>query len=144
MSITTQKDQTSNVEYICKFIETIIVEHTQDQPAALQLDLLGHQRNDHTRHVRHVINTIQQCTDTIQYYCLGYKPCDVLLFDPAKQKVRKAKKQALNTDECPSILMSCDELHKAIHEMRSEDIVQCWMNIAHQTIDELKGQLVHY
>ena len=32
-----------------------------------------------------------------------------------------------------------DELHKAIHEMRSEDIVQCRMNIAHQTIDELKG-----
>ena len=36
--------------------------------------------------------------------------------------------------------MSCDELHKAIHEMRSEDIVQCWMNIAHHTIDELKGK----
>ena len=24
--------------------------------------------------------------------------------------------------------------------MRSEDIVQCWMNIAHQTIDEFKGK----
>ena len=34
--------------------------------------------------------------------------------------------------------MSCDELHNAVHEMRAEDIVQCWMNIAHQTIDELK------
>ena len=43
---------------------------------------------------------------------------------------------------CTSILMSCDELHKAIHEMRSEDIIQCWMNIAHQTIDELKGKSV--
>ena len=31
-------------------------------------------------------------------------------------------------------------MHKAIHEMRSEDIVQCRMNIAHQTIDELKGK----
>ena len=41
---------------------------------------------------------------------------------------------------CTSILMSCDELHKAIHDMRSEDIVQCWMNIGHQTIDELKGK----
>jgi hypothetical protein len=37
-------------------------------------------------------------------------------------------------------LMSCDELHNAIHEMRPEDIVQCWMNIAHQSIDELKGK----
>ena len=52
-------------------------------------------------------------------------------------------KHALNTDERPSILMSCDELHKAIHEMRSEDIVQCWMNIAHQTIDELKTIIRH-
>ena len=36
--------------------------------------------------------------------------------------------------------MSCDELHKAVHEMRAEDIIQSWMNIAHQTIDELKGK----
>ena len=34
-------------------------------------------------------------------------------------------KHALNTDQRPSILMSCDELHEGIHEMRSEDIVQC-------------------
>ena len=32
-------------------------------------------------------------------------------------------KHALNTDQRPSILMSCDELHKAVHDMRSEDIV---------------------
>ena len=49
-------------------------------------------------------------------------------------------KHALNTDKRPSILMSCDELHKAIYDMRSEDVIQCWMNIAHQTIDELKGK----
>ena len=49
-------------------------------------------------------------------------------------------KHALNTDQRPSILMSCDELCKAIHEMRSEDIIQCWMSTAHQTIDELKGK----
>ena len=64
----------------------------------------------------------------------------MLVFGPAKNKVRKAMKHALNTDERQSILMSCEELHKAIHEMRSEDIVQCWMNIAHQTIDQLKGK----
>ena len=33
-------------------------------------------------------------------------------------------KHALNTDQCPSILMSCDELHKAVHEMRPENIIQ--------------------
>ena len=47
---------------------------------------------------------------------------------------------ALNTDQRPNILMSCDKLHKAVHEMKSEDIILCWMNIAHQTIDELKGK----
>ena len=57
-----------------------------------------------------------------------------------KNKRRKAMKQALNTDERPSILMSCDELHKAIHELTAEEIVQCWMNIVHQTTDELKGK----
>ena len=68
------------------------------------------------------------------------QPCDVLLCGPAKNKVRKAMRHALNTDERPSILMSCDELHKADHEVRSEDIIQCWMNIAHQTIDELQDK----
>ena len=71
------------------------------------------------------------------------QPCDVLVVGPAKNKGRKAMKHALNTNKRPSILMSCDELHKAIHQKRrSEDIVQCWMNIAHQTIDELKGKSV--
>ena len=44
----------------------------------------------------------------------------MLVFGPAKNKVRKAMKHALNTDQRPSILMSCDELHKAIHDMRSD------------------------
>ena len=51
-------------------------------------------------------------------------------------------KHALNTDKRPSILMSCDELHKAIHELRADDIIQCWMNIAHQTIDQLKEKSI--
>ena len=38
-----------------------------------------------------------------------------------KNKVHKAMKHALNTDERPSILISCVELHKAIHDMRLED-----------------------
>ena len=40
--------------------------------------------------------------------------------------------------------MSCDELHKAVHDMTSEDIVQCWIHIAHQTIDELKGEISEF
>ena len=81
-------------------------------------------------------NSVQNTTYTTAWL----HPCDVFVFGSAKNKVRKAMKHALNTDKRPSILMSCDELHKAIHDMRSEDIIQCWMNISHQTIDELKGE----
>ena len=46
-------------------------------------------------------------------------------------------KHALNTDKRPSILMSCDELNKAKHEMRSEDIstvlVQYWLTVCLQS-----------
>ena len=68
------------------------------------------------------------------------QPWDVLVFGPVKNKVRKAMEHALNTDQWPTILMSCDELYKVVHDMRPGDIVQCWMNIVHQTIDELKGK----
>ena len=114
-----------------------IIEHTQDQPAALLLDSLGYQHNDRTSQTRnkHNITVYRIPPNTTGWL----QPWDVVVFGPAKNKVRKAMKDALNTDERPSILMSCDELHKAIHEMRSEDIVQCWMNITHQTIDELKS-----
>ena len=93
------------------------------------------------------ITTKQQITVIIQSQTI-YQPCDVLVFGPTKQKVRKAMKHVLNTDKRPSILMSCDELHNAMHDMRPKDIVQCWMSIAHQTIwpsMNWKGnQLVHY
>ena len=37
-----------NNHELIKFIEYSIVEHTQDQPAALLLDSSGYQHNDHT------------------------------------------------------------------------------------------------
>ena len=43
------------------------------------------------------------------------------MFGSVKNKVRKAMKHALNADKQPSILMSCDELHKAIHELKAEE-----------------------
>ena len=60
------------------------------------------------------------------------QPCDVLVFGPGKKKVHKAMKHALNTDKRPCILMSCDELHKSVHDMRPEDITQSGMSIAHR------------
>ena len=46
----TESGSMNNNELI-KLIEDIIVEHTQDQPAALFLDSLGYQYNDHTTQI---------------------------------------------------------------------------------------------
>ena len=135
---TTTKGGSLTLERILNFINPVIIKHTDGIPAALFLDAASINRSD---------ATLELCNNNITIVSIPpnttawLQPCDVFVFGSAKNKVHKAMKYALNTE---SILMSCDELHNAIHEMRSEDTVQCWMNIAHQTIDELKGnQLVH-
>ena len=84
------------------------------------MDALDYQHNDRTFQTcnKHKI-TVYRIPPNITAWL---QPCDVYI------------------DERRSILLSCDELHKAIHEMRSEGNVPCWMNIGHQTIDELKGK----
>ena len=135
---TTTKGGSMTQKRLLNFINQVIIKHTDGAPAALFLDAASINRSDATRELcnKNNITVVPIPRNTTAWL----QPCDVLVFGPAKNKVRKAMKHALNTDERPSILMSCDELHKAAHEMRSEDIVQCWMNIAHQTIDELKGK----
>ena len=123
-------------ERLINFINQVIIKHTDGTPAALFLDAASINRSDATLEL---CNKNNITVVPIPPNTTAWLPCGVLVFGPAKNKVR-AMKHALNTYERPSILMSCDELHKAIHEMRSEDIVLCWMNIAHQTIDELKGK----
>ena len=119
-------------ERLLNFINQVIVKHTNGPPAAL------FNRSDATRELCNKNNII--IVPITPNTTAWLQPCDVIVFSPAKNKVRKEMKHALDTDQRPTILMSCDELHKAIHEMRVEDMVQCWMNVAHETIDELKGQ----
>ena len=85
------------------------------------LDSLGYQHNDRTtlKRNKHNIPMYRIPLNTTAWL----RPCDVLVFGSAKNKVRKAIKHALDTDERPGIWMSCDELHKAVHEMISEDII---------------------
>ena len=115
----------------------MITKHTDGTPAALFLDAASISRLDAVRALgnKNNITVVPIPRNTTAWLRL----CDVLVFGPAKNKVRKAIKHALNTEKRPSILMSCDDLHKVIHEIRAEYIIQCWVNIAHQTIDELKG-----
>ena len=110
-------------ERLLNFINQVIITHTDSIPAALFIDAASINRSDATRELCNKNNIIivpipPNTTAWIQ-------PWDVLVFSPTKHKVRKAMKHALNTDHRTTILMSCDELHKAIHEMRSEGSVQC-------------------
>ena len=75
----------NNVELI-KFIEDIIVEHTQDQPAVWLLDSLGYQHSNRTIDIynKHNITVYRIPPNTTGWL----QSCDIVLFVPAKQKVR--------------------------------------------------------
>ena len=64
-----------------------IIEHTQDQPTTLLLDLLGYQHNDRTTQTwsKHYIALFRIPPNSSAWL----QPCDVVLFGSAKQKVRK-------------------------------------------------------
>ena len=106
----TTKGGSVTQERLLKFINQVIIKHTDGAPAALFLDAASINRSDATRELcnKNNITIVPIPPNTTAWL----QPCDV---GPAKNKVRKAMKHALNTDECPSILMSCGELHKAIH-----------------------------
>ena len=86
-------DNSTTTDYninIFKFVQTIIFEHTPDQPAALLLDSVGYQPND---------RITQTCNNrNIAVYRIPpsttawLQPYDVLLFDSAKQMIRKQHK----------------------------------------------------
>ena len=109
-------------ERLLHVINQVIIKHTNGTPAALILDAASINRSDATRELcnQNDITAIPIPPTTTAWL----QPYEVL-FSSAKNKVGKAMKHALNTDECRIILTSCDELHYAIHEMRSEDIIQC-------------------
>ena len=71
-----------NNDELIKFIEDIIAEHTQDQPAALFLDSLEYQHNDKTTQIcnKHNITLYRIPVNSIAWL----QPWDVLLFGPAK------------------------------------------------------------
>ena len=103
---TTTKGGSMTPERLLNFINQVIIKHTDGAPAAL---FLGN-RSDATRELcnKNNIAIVPIPPNTTAWL----QPCDVLVFGPAKNKVRKAMKHALNTDKRPSILMSCDDYRK--------------------------------
>ena len=79
-----------NNDELIKFIEDIIVEHTQDQPAVWLVDSLCYQHNNRTIDIcnKHSITVYRIPTNTSGWL----QPCDIVLFGPAKQRVRHQHK----------------------------------------------------
>ena len=90
-----------------KFIEDIIVEHTQDQPGALFLDSLGYQHNSRTLDLcnKHNITVYRIPPNTTGWL----QPCDVVLFGPAKQRVRHQHKLDRQSDISPTLQRTCEQ-----------------------------------
>ena len=90
-----------NNDELIKFIEDIIVECTQDRPAALFLDSLGYQHNNRTIETcnKHNITVYRIPPNTTAWL----QPCDVVLFGLAKQKVRKQRKVDRQLDIQPTL-----------------------------------------
>ena len=103
------------------FINQVIIKHIEGTPAALFLDATLINRSDATRELCNKNNfTVVSIPPNITAWL---QPWGVSVFGSAKNKVRKAMKHVENTDKRPSILMSCDELYKVVHDMRPEDII---------------------
>ena len=96
-----QESGNMNNDELIKFIEDIIVEYTQDRPAALFLDSLGYQHNSLTLEVcnKHNITVYRIPPNTTAWL----QPCDVVLFGPAKEKVRKQHKVDRQLDIQPTL-----------------------------------------
>ena len=82
-------------ERLFNFINQVIIKHTDGAPAALFLDAASINRSDATRELcnKNNITVVPIPPNTTAWL----QPWDVLVFGPAKNKVRKAIKHALNT-----------------------------------------------
>ena len=103
-----------------KFIETIIVQHTQDQPAALLLDSQGYQHNDFTTQTcnYHNITLYRKPPNTTGWL----QPCDIVLFDPAKQVVRHQHKLDRQTDIPSTLQYTCQKLSNALNAVSNSAV----------------------
>ena len=84
-------------ERLLNFINQVVIKHTDGIPAALFLDTASINRSDITGELcdKNNITVVPIPPNTTVWL----HSCGVLLFGPAKNKIRKAMKHALNTDQ---------------------------------------------
>ena len=125
-----------NHNELIKFIEDIIVEHTQDKPAALFLDSLGYQHNKETTQTcnKHNITVYRIPPNTTAWL----QPCDILLFGSAKQTVRKQHKSDRQFNVQPSLHRTCEQFSKALNAVSNSAVKRTWDRLRTYTPEQLK------
>jgi len=125
-----------NNDELIKFIETIIVEHTKDKPAALILDALGYQHNDRTKQIcnKHNITLYKVPPNTTGWL----QPCDVTLFGPTKQKVRSVQKSDRQKNISPTLHRTCHQFSEALNSVSTDVIKRTFDRLRTATPTELR------
>jgi hypothetical protein len=125
-----------NNDELIKFIEDIIVEHTQDQPAALFLDSLNYQHNDRTKETcnNHNITVYRIPPNTTGWL----QPCDIVLFGPTKQKVRHQHKLDRQSVIQPTLQRTCEQFSKALNSVSNSAVKRTWDRLRTYTPEQLK------
>ena len=105
----------------------ILVEHTQDQPAAWLLDSLGYQNNNRTVEVcnKHNITVYRIPPNTTGWL----QPCDIVLFGPSKQKLSKQYKLDKQSDISPTLQRTCQQFSEALHAVSNSVVKRTWDRI---------------
>ncbi len=125
-----------NNEQLIKLIEDIIVEHTQDQPAAWLLDSLGYQHNNRTLDIcnKHNITVYRIPPNTTGWL----QPCDIVLFGSSKQKVRHQHKLDRQSDIQPTLQRTCQQFSDALNSVSTSAVKRTWDRIRTYTPEQLR------
>ncbi len=112
------------------------VEHTQERPAALILDALGYQHNERTKQIcnKHNITLYKVPPNTTGWL----QPCDVTLFGPTKQKVRKVQKFDRQSNIPPTLHRTCHQFSEALNSVSSGTIKHTFNRLRTATPTQLR------
>ena len=125
-------DNSGTTKYIInifKFIEIIIVEHTQHHLTACLLDSLGYQHSNRTIDIcnKHYITVYRIPPKTTGWL----QPYDIVLFGPAKQKVCKQHKLDRQSDISPTLQRTCQQFSVALNAVSNSAVKRTWDGLKH-------------
>ena len=66
------------------------------------------------------------------------QPCDIVLFGPAKQKVRKQHKFDRQSDISPTLQRTCEQFSDALNAVSNSAVKRTWDTLRTYTPEQLK------